>query len=135
MVKFKIGGPSDSARQNVDIKHSANADTDFQIDGARGCASQELRISEVNSELLHESLQQLKIELHKFSSSENSVGATGVVTESKHLLTTAEKSIRERKWYSISAEGLIEAAKAVGEAASPLVGAALKVVDLLAKAK
>jgi hypothetical protein len=42
---------------------------------------------------------------------------------------TSEKP--RRKWYSLSAEGLIEAAKAVGEAANPVVKTVKEIITLL----
>lgn len=51
------------------------------------------------------------------------------------IAATAEKVKQERKWYSVSAEGLLEAAKAVGGVADPLVKTAIGVVQLLGKLK
>ena len=54
--------------------------------------------------------------------------------EATKVADTADKILAERKWYSVSAQGLMEATKAVGETASPLLGACLKVIELLGKA-
>ena len=55
--------------------------------------------------------------------------------EASSLAATVEKTISERRWYSVSAKGVLEAAKAVGEAASPIVGSCIKIVELLSKVK
>ena len=47
----------------------------------------------------------------------------------------ASQIVTDRKWYSISAKGVLEAAKAVGDAGVPLLSACMKVIELLGKAK
>lgn len=53
--------------------------------------------------------------------------------EAIKVADTADKILAQRKWYSVSAPGLLEAAKAVGEAASPLVTSCVNVIALLGK--
>jgi len=55
-----------------------------------------------------------------------------VAQDLKTLTDEATSSSPRKKWYELSAEGLIEAAKAVGEAATPVITAAKAVLALLA---
>lgn len=51
------------------------------------------------------------------------------------IADAASRMTEDRKWYSVSAKGLFEAAEAVGAAASSVVATALKVLDLLQKVR
>ena len=55
-----------------------------------------------------------------------------VAQDLKTLTDEATSSSPRKKWYELSAEGIIEAAKAVGEAATPVITAAKVVIALLA---
>ena len=61
--------------------------------------------------------------------------AATVCAHASAIAEAAGNMMADRKWYSISAAGLVEAAKAVGAAASPMVDTALKVLDLLNKVR
>ena len=51
------------------------------------------------------------------------------------IAATADRIQDHRKWYDVSAKGLIEAAEAVGSAAGPILKTALKVIGLLSAAR
>jgi hypothetical protein len=54
-----------------------------------------------------------------------------VASDLKILTNEATSEAPRRKWYELSAQGLLEAAKAVGETALPVITAVNTVVGLL----
>jgi hypothetical protein len=55
-----------------------------------------------------------------------------VAQDLKTLTDEATSGSPRKKWYELSAEGLIEAAKAVGETATPVITAVKAILALLA---
>ena len=58
-----------------------------------------------------------------------------VASDVKVLTDEATSAAPRRKWYELSAQGLLEAAKAVGETALPVIAAVNTVVGLLTGSK
>lgn len=81
---------------------------------------------------LKDALQQLAIESAKVAKDLPAEKAEEVARDLDALTKEATAAAPRRKWYEVSAEGLLEAAKAVGEAAKPLVETVKLVLALLA---
>lgn len=135
MVKVKVGSPKDNSRQVLQVNHTSDAQTEFDIGGAEGNATLALHFNEVRLDDVNRSIEEFRILVNAMASEKNATkGQNAVVSSAQQVLKAAEASMKDRRWYSISAAGLLEAAKAVGEVASPLVSSALKVIDLISKA-
>ncbi len=87
--------------------------------------------SDVKQEL-KDALQQLAIESAKVAKALPAERAEEVARDLDTLTKEATATQPRRRWYEVSAEGLLDAAKAVGEAAKPLVETVKLVLALLA---
>jgi hypothetical protein len=132
MVKIRIGSPKDNSKQHVQLTHTADARTEIDIGGARGRALQRVVIDEVTAARVLEGISVLQRQIH-VAATRSKLDAS-VLDRARVIAEQANRAVRERKWYDVSAEGLLEAAKAVGQIASPLVASAVKVVELLSQA-
>lgn len=136
MAKITVGKSWENSitRVGAELSHSSNME--LNIGDSHDMSVREITIIEREaSEISHElsCLRELANEIQKNNPS--SPEAKAIDRETTKLAETAERVINERKWYSVSAKGLIEAAQAVGSTASPLVDSALKIVKLLKQAQ
>ena len=136
MPTIRIGAPRDKSQQKIAIVHTAASSLDVSVGGARGAARQNVSITEAQTNELRLQLDKLQVELRALKSSE-AFGSAGPVLahEVSALAQQAERVVKEQRWYSFSTEGVMQAAKAVGETAAPLLAAAMKVGEILGSLK
>ena len=94
-----------------------------------------MKITEYESADVFNELKRLNNAARALSLNSPDNDVKAVEAEARKVTEIVERSILERKWYSVSIEGLVDAAKAVGAIASPVVDSAIKVIDLLSKIK
>lgn len=112
--------------QNVSVGNINQVAAD-RISNAFNTVAQSSAPQDLKAEL--EKLNQAVAEMVKLLPEEKQ---REVAQDLKTLTDEATSSSPRKKWYELSAEGLIEAAKAVGEAATPVITAAKTVLTLLA---
>lgn len=136
MPTIRIGAPRDKSQQKISIVQASASSLDVSIGGSREEARQEVSITESQANELRVHLDRLQVELIALKSSEalNSL-APAFANEVTALAQQAERVVKERRWYSVSTGGLLQAAKAVGETAVPLLAAAMKVVEIVGSLK
>lgn len=136
MAKITIGNSYDNSKASISAEFSKSSAMELNIGdqydmSVRDISLVEREAANVNAEVAR--LRQLLANLEKTHGA--SPAWKAVRDQASAVADSATQVVAEHRWYSISAKGLVEAAKAVGEAASPLVGSALKVIELLQKAK
>lgn len=135
MAKITIGPSHDQSMTIIEAKLLQESQMELYVGDAydmsiREIAIFEREVSEVNAELSR--IHDLIAELKKNSDGHNT---KVLCREATVVADTTKCVIEKRRWYSISVKGLVEAAKSVGEAASPIVISALKIIELLQKTK
>ncbi len=112
---------------NVSVTGDFNVAVADQIEGSFNRAA-----SPGVPEELKAALQQLSIEVAKVAEQLRPAQAEAAARDLDSLVKEATAAEPRKKWYEVSAEGLLEAAKAVGETAAPLIEVVAKVLALLA---
>lgn len=133
MTKIKIGNINDDAISNLDLTLTKRSKLELTTGDVNDRGSLNLSILEKDDVNVTDAINELRRQILEFE--KQSVKSTSLLREANTIVSTSTKMVSDRRWYSISIEGLLEAAKAVGAAASPLIGSAQKVVELLQKAK
>ena len=130
MARIVIGPSSGRSTTSIELTLSATSTLDLQIGESRDFSALQIKLMEADSNALLDEVQRIRQQLKELASANPSLAR-----EANGLAATVEKTISERRWYSVSAKGVLEAAKAVGEAANPIVSSCIKVIELLGKVK
>jgi hypothetical protein len=132
VVKFTHKGTDNHAKLSLNVQTYPESSMELVVGAARGFSQQEIALLEKNTSELTSEVARLQEQIVQL---ERSLPASpkrdALSTEGRKITKSATRIMSERKWYNISASGLLEAAKAVGKAAMPLVGSAQKVIALL----
>jgi hypothetical protein len=131
MAKLTIGSSHNNSTLKLHAELGANSTMELHVGNGYDMSIREISIIEKSIPDIDHELSHLRALANNFTGDTY----TRLREESEKVASTAKKIISERKWYDVSASGLIEAAKAVGEAASPLIESAIKIVTLLKQAK
>ena len=134
MPKIRIGAPRDKSQQKISVVQTKESSLDVTIAGAREHARQEVSITESQADELRIQLSMLQEELAALQSSGalNSA-APALADEVSALAQQAERVAKERRWYSVSTEGVVKAARVLGETATPLLAVVVKVAEVLGR--
>lgn len=136
MAKINIGKTFDNAKSRTSIELSSSSRLEINIGDAHDMSSREVEIIEREVVELSYHLEKLLSDAQNLQNQHaNTDAALALQERSKELVNCSKKIVAERRWYSVSAKGVIEAAKALGEAASPIVATAIRILELLQKAK
>ena len=139
MAKINIGAAHDNSRMSLKAELSVASVMELNVGDGDGMSQREIEIIERESGQLASELTRLRQQVADMQASPAATPATpaaaAVCAHASAIAEAAGNMVADRKWYSISAAGLVEAAKAVGAAASPMVDTALKVLDLLNKVR
>lgn len=136
MPKINIGGSFDSSRLNLEAEFSSNSDIEINVGDGHDMSQRQIKLLERDAATTSgeiEKLRQLVAQLQAQAPHDAKVAALG--SEAVAIADVASRIQRERKWYSVTTKGLIEAAEAVGSVASPIVKTALSVMKLLSDTK
>ena len=134
MPKITIGHGYDQSTTKVDAEFSRYSELELNIGNAYDMSSRELKFIEREEANVSHEISRLRELVAKLQTEQSNQQTNQLCQEAIKIADTANRVIEEHKWYSISAKGLVEAAKAVGETASPLFTSAVKVIELLQKA-
>jgi hypothetical protein len=136
VAKITVGGSYDRSKSRIRAELSAASQMVLDIGSAHDMSSREISIIERDGEALSAELGRLRKLAEGLRANRPGDRKAAVVSaQAAAIADTGDRIVAERKWYSISVAGLVEAAKAVGEATSPLVASALKVIELFQKAR
>jgi hypothetical protein len=130
MPEYDIGKGTGKSRTKAHITIPESSTSKIKFAGVAGEATLDVHIEEVQRAVVD-----LERQLAALKASSPDPKIALLVKEADKVVAVGAKAVSDNKWYSVSAKGVLEAAKAVGEAASPLVGAAIKVIELIAKAQ
>jgi hypothetical protein len=133
MAKITVGNISEDARAIVNVDTPPASNLDLTIGHVMGRAKLDLSILERDGLNVAGAIAELQKQV--LALADETMLSAPLRKEAQEIVSAATKMVKEKHWYSVSLGGLFEAAKAVGEAASPIVASALKVLELLQKAK
>src|ERR1700722_20491658 len=129
MTKFIHHGTFDSAQMSLNVTTFKDSDMELEVGAAHDMSKQQIVLLERGECALRTQIDALRLSIDQLRDSLPATAARDTLCEkAAEIAGKAARAMTDRKWYSISAAGLLEAAKAVGEAASPLVKAAFNVV-------
>lgn len=130
-MKIELGkqGPKSKLTMSLDVY--TNSQLELKVGNQARMSERELRVVERQAVDVQSAVTELRNAIAGYAESASGPGAVQVVSEATKIANTAMQIVAERKWYSVSAAGLLEAAKAVGDTAVALVGAAVRVIDVL----
>jgi hypothetical protein len=135
MAKITIGGRYDNSTTKLDAELSHNSQMELIVGDSFDMSKLEISIIERYSDQVLSEVNRLRNLGSQLNREHPAQEVAPVQKEVEAIAETATRVVEDRKWYDISAKGLIEAAKAVGEVSSPLISTALKIIELLQKAK
>ena len=136
MAKINIGSSHDSSRTKLQAELQVESALELNVGDGFDDSMREIHITEYQGAIIRAEVEKLKSELSSLQSGlREGSQVKELATRASELSQSAEAILNKRKWYSVSIQGLLEAAKAVGEAASPLASSAVKIVELLSKLK
>ena len=136
MAKINIGAAHDSSKVSVKAELSVESVMELNVGDGFDMSQREIQIIEREKGQLAGALSTLRQQAEDLRSAAASTPAAAeVVTQATAIADAADRMTEDRKWYSVSSKGLLEAAEAVGAAASPIVATAMKVLDLLQKVR
>ena len=135
MAKITIGESYDQSTTKLRAELTQSSQMELHVGAAHDMSVREINIIERETSEIATAVSRMRALLSEFETNNQGLNPKHVCREATVVADTAERIVRERKWYSVSGEGLLEAAKSVGEAASPLVASALKIIELLRQAK
>lgn len=131
MAKITIGSGHDKSSTKIHAELALESSMELHVGDSYDMSLREVSIVERNTSELNQEI----LRLRELVAAQKSDGSEAINEESEKIAKTAERIVSERRWYSVSTKGLIEAASAVGSVASPIVASALKVVALLKEAR
>ena len=134
MPKINVEAGIGSSTTRISLETYQGSQLELNVGEARDFSVRELSIIEREGTLIAREVQRVRdlassAEIESWPEPQRS----DAKREAAKLADTAERILLERKWYSVSAKGVLEATKVVAEATSPLMGACIKVIELLAK--
>ena len=136
MAKINIGAAHDSSKVSVKAELSVESVMELNVGDGFDMSQREIQIIEREKDQLAGALSTLRQQAEDLrSTAAPTPAAAEVVTQATAIADAADQMTEDRKWYSVSAKGLLEAAEAVGAAASPIAATAMKVLDLLQKVR
>ena len=113
------------------INIKAGGDVAFAKDQAIATINKTITEAAGISETLESKLKELSVAVEKMVQNMPEDKAKETTKDLETLAGEAVKKEPRRKWYELSGEGLIEAAKAVGEAGKPVIEITQAVLNLL----
>ena len=134
MPKINIGASRDSSTTRVSLETYQGSQLELNVGESRDFSVREVSIVEREATSIAQEIRRVRdlaasAEVESWPEPQRS----DAKREAAKVADTAERILSERKWYSVSAKGVLEATKAVAEAASPLMGACIRVIELLTK--
>ena len=128
MARINIGASHDQSTTTLRVELYDSSQLELDVGDSHDMSVREIEIVEKQADAVRAAGAELRAQ----------AAATGdetVRAEADKVATAVERAVAERRWYDISAKGLLEAATAVGEAASPLIATAVKLIELMQKAR
>lgn len=136
MANISIGGTHDNSKLVLDVSLLTKSQMTLTVGDSYDMSSRQITIVERESDAIEKEIDNIVSTAAKVVNANPADPASKRVgSEAANVVAAAKKVLTERKWYSVSVEGLIEAAKAVGTVASPIVASAVKVIELLKEAE
>ena len=128
MAKINIGASHDQSTTKLRVELHETSQLELDVGDSHDMSVREIEIVEKQADAVRAAGAELRAQAE-------ATGDDAVRAEADKVATAVERAVAERRWYDISAKGLVEAAKAVGETASPLVATAIKLIELMQKAR
>ena len=128
MAKINIGASHDQSTTKLRVELHETSQLELDVGDSHDMSLREIEIVEKQADAVRAAGAELRAQAA-------ATGDEAVRAEADKVATAVERAVAERRWYDISAKGLVEAAKAVGETASPLVATAIKLIELMQKAR
>lgn len=136
MVRIKIGNQTDRSKLRVLVETFTESPLELTIGHQSGMSERELILTEQHRTEIDDRIFDLREEIEKLKrEAKEGDRGTAIALEATKIADTAAKIVKERKWYSVSGAGVIEAAGAVGKATSAVVKTSLDIIDLLNRLK
>lgn len=131
MTKITGGKISGHASADYQLHTRLNSTMELELGDVTENGALRVAVFEENEEALRAAIEKIRSAVDTLQSH----GSSDMKREAMQIADTASKILHERRWYSISLDGLLEAAKAVGTAASPVLSLVLKTVEIVQKLK
>jgi hypothetical protein len=128
-MKLNLGAQHDQSKLTFKGTFPSGSSTEINFGDQFDMSAREISILETSNSELSQQLQELMKHARELDTNQNAGGK--IVDEVEKFSNQAKKIVTEKKWYSVSAEGLLEAAKSVGQMALPLISSADKVLSIL----
>lgn len=135
MVKLTVGDSYGSSKTTLSLDLPSTSATEITVGTAYDMSTREINLIERNADILNANIRELCELAAALRESGQGVSTLAIANMAVKVADTASKIVTQRRWYSVSTSGLLEAARAVGDIASPLVSSALRLIELLQKAK
>lgn len=136
MPRISIGASHDNARLRLDAEISAASAIEINVGDGHDMSQRQINIIERDAAATSQEIGQLReLARRLVTVLPDDAHAAAASREALKIAATAGRIHDHRKWYAVSAKGLIEAAEAVGSAAAPVLKTALKVIGLLSAAR
>ena len=136
MPKINIGGSYDNSKLVLDAEISGASTIEIVVGDGHDMSQRQIKILERDATATSQEIAKLRELAQQLTASmPHDANARTAGKEALNIAATASRIQQNRKWYSVSAKGLIEAAEAIGGAASPILKTALNVIKLLSEAR
>ena len=136
MPKINIGGSYENSKLALDAEISAASTIEIVVGDGHDMSQRQIKIIERDATATSQEIANLRdLSQQLAAKMPENPNALKASKEALDIAATADQIQQNRKWYSVSAKGLIEAAEAVGSAASPILKTALNVIRMLSEAK
>ena len=136
MTKINIGSTHNRAITKVTAEYPKNSKSELNVGEAFDDSIRTVHIIEKDKTAILAEITQLRTALAELQKQLPQHGSLPSISHAVDgLVSSAQNVVERRKWYSVSIEGLLEATKELGNAASPLLSIAMKLVEILNKLK
>jgi len=135
MPKIVIGDSEDESQLKLIVKLNQLSQLELHVGKGRHMSTREIEVIERESSKIDYEMLKLKEAIGKLQDKSGSdKNCERLIHEAEVLADTGSKVVREKKWYDLTTKGLVEAAKATGEIAGPVVSSAMTILKLLKSA-
>lgn len=132
MANITIGESTGHARLDLTITLGQLSQMNIDVGAGHDMSVRQINIIEREKADIDRTLEQLQRDLAQLRrTAPTSEKAEVLARESTALSNAAINAIKERKWYQISTAGFVEAAKAIGDASTPIATSVLALLKLL----
>ena len=136
MPKISIGASHDNSRLSLEAVISAASAIEITVGDGHDMSQRQINIIERDAAATSQEIGKLRELARRLAATlPGDARAAAASQEALKIAATADQIQHHRKWYDVSAKGLIDAAEAVGSAAGPILKTALKVIGLLSAAR